>query len=82
MPSAADPKALLSRTPIKMPNSMGARTQPCFTPLLTMVRFVSSRNDFTMPRSVGEQPTLARIKKMPSLLIMSKALVSEVYEGL
>ena len=61
---------------------MGVRTQPCFTPLLTMVRFVSSRNDFTMPRSVGGQPALARIRKRPSLLIMSKALVSEVYEGL
>ena len=36
MPSVAEPKACFSMRAKKTPNRVGARTQPCFTPLLML----------------------------------------------
>ena len=72
MPSVADPKACFSRVEKKIPNRVGARMQPCFTPLRmpkesdvepskTTVPFTSSSNDLMMLRSLGRHPVLVRI---------------------
>ena len=64
MPSVAEPKACFSITAKKIPNKDGARTQPCFTPLLmskvsdveplkTTVPFMSLRNDRMMLSNLG-----------------------------
>ena len=79
------------RTAKKIPKSVGARTQPCFTPLrmskgaevepsYTTVPFMSSWNDFTMPRSLGGQPILPSTLKRSSLLTKSKAFVRSTNE--
>ena len=72
-----------------MPKSVGARTHPCFTPLLIgkgsdedpsyrMVSFMSSWKDVIILRSLGEHQILSKRVKRPCLLTKSKALVSSM----
>ena len=80
----------------KIPNSVGARTHPCFTPLVILkgwdevqskliVLWVFSWKDDIMLRSVGGHPIFFKILNHPSLLTKSKALVRSMkamYSGL
>ena len=86
IPSAAGPNACFSITAKKIPNKVGARTQPFFTPLRmlkaadaepskTTVPFMSLWKDLMMLRSLGGHPILGRILKRSSLLTRSKAFV-------
>ena len=80
----------------KIPNSVGARTHPCFTPLVILkgwdevqlkliVLWVFSWKEDIMLRSVGGHPIFFRNLSNPSLLTKSKALVKSMkgmYGGL
>ena len=72
-----------------MPKSVGARTQPCFTPLLIgkgskeepsycTVPCIFSWNYVMILRSVGEHPILCRSVNRPDLLTRSNALVKSM----
>ena len=86
MPSAAFPKFCSCRTAKKIPNKVGARTKPYFTPLRmskgsdiepakTTVSFVSSGRPLMMLRSLSGHLIVGRILDRPSLLTRSKAFV-------
>ena len=49
MPSVAEPKACFSMRAKKIPNRVGARTQPCFTPLLTLKASEAEPSKTTVP---------------------------------
>ena len=82
--------------PKKIPKSVGARTQPCMTPLRISygseelplnctVLFVSVWKDSIMLCSLGGQPIFGRIFNMPSLLTRSNAFVRStkaMYKGI
>lgn len=58
---------------MKIPNRVGAKTQPCFTPL-----WMSKKSDnelLMMLRSLGKHLILGRILKRSSLLIRLKAFI-------
>ena len=76
------PKACFSTMEKKMLKRVGARTQPCFTPLLTSkgsdmlpsyctVALMSSWNDLIILCSFGGHPIISRMLKSPSLLTRS-----------
>ena len=79
-----------------MPKSVGARTQPCLTPLQISngseelqlnctVPFVSVWKDSIMLCTLGGQPIFGRTLKRPSLLTRSNALVRSMkamYKGM
>ena len=80
------PKACYSSREKKTPKREGARTQPCFTPLLMshgsdippsywMVTFISSWKDLIMLCNLGGQPIFRRTLNSPSLMTRSNALV-------
>ena len=86
MPSATFPNACLSVMAKNMPNSVGERTQPCFTllrilhestveQLKTSVPFILDCKNLKMLSSFGGQSIFGKILNGPSLLTKSKALV-------
>ena len=89
-------KACFSTRPKKISKSVGARTQPCLTPLRISngseelplnctVPFVSNWTDSIMLCSLGGQPIFWRTLKRPSLLTRSNALVrtaKATYKGI
>ena len=89
MPSSADLNACFRRTEKKMLKSVGASTQPFFTPLFMQnasvmlplywtVPRVPSRNDLMELRSFRRQLINGRILKSPALLTKSKAFVRSI----
>ena len=92
MSSVADPKACLRRTARKIPDRVGARTQPCFTPLRmskgsdvepskTTVPFMFLSRDLMMLRSLPRWTSDLEKdleKAVPADLVKS---FREVYEG-
>ena len=86
IPSIVVSKTCFSNRPKKVPKSIGARTQPCLTPLRISngseelplnctVPFVSVWKYSIMLCSLGGQPIFGRTLKRPSLLTRSNALV-------
>ena len=86
IPSVVVSKTCFSNWPKKVPKSIGARTQPCLTPLMISnfseklplictVHFVSVWKDSIMLCSLGGQQIFGRTLKRPSLLTRSNALV-------
>ena len=87
--------ACFSNMPKKIPKSVGARTQPCLTPLWISngseelplnctVPPVSVWKDSTMLCSLGGQPIFGRILNRPSRLTRSNAFVRSMkamYKG-
>ena len=96
IPSVVVSKTCFSNRPKKVPKSIGARTQPCLTPLRISnvseklplnctVPFVSVWKDSIMLCSLGGQPIFGRTLKRPSLLTRSNALVGSMkamYKGI
>lgn len=83
------PKACFRSTAKKMPKSIGARMQPCFTPLRmskasevdllkTTVPFMFLWKDLMIWRSFGGHTLLGRILKRLSLLTRLNALVRSI----
>ena len=79
-------KGILEQYREENPNRVGARTQPCFTPLLTgkalevvpskkTVLCMSWRKEVMIARSFGGQPMFWMILKSPLLLTKSNVLV-------
>ena len=85
-PSSQSAKAYWRSIEKKIPKRVGARTQPCFTPLLTgkgsevapskqTVLCMSWWKEVMTTRRLGGHPIFWRIWKSPLLLTKSKALV-------
>ncbi|GFR66032.1 hypothetical protein ElyMa_005547300 [Elysia marginata] len=89
MPSSYPRKARRRSREKKMPNSVSARTHPCFTPLLIWkgsedqpsywtVPTMPSRNEMIILRSLGGHPILGRSVKSPFRPARSNALVKSM----
>ena len=96
IPSVVVSNTCFSNRPKKLPKSIGARTQPCLTPLrisnvseklplICTVPFLSVWKDSIMLCNLGGQPIFGRTLKRPSLLTRSNALVRSmkaIYKGI
>ena len=85
-PKVDEQKARFNSIEKKTPKRVGARTHPCFTPLMVVndsetlplywtVAFLLVWKDFTMLKRLGGQPIFNNIVNIPSLLTRSKVLV-------
>ena len=88
-PSTAEPKACFRRMEKKILKSVGAKTQPCLTPMLMSNASDELPSNLTVPRdpswkdlmklrSFGGQPIRCKMSNRPSLLTMSKAFVRSI----